>query len=124
MINSSLSTKLAHTERVIDESLHRINKAYARCVRDRARLDNGRRRICETEALLAQAKPLRRATFKVLIVEDNELNMKLCNDLLKVNGYTTLQAENGLEALRFARLHRPDLILMEIGLPDISGLEV
>ena len=64
------------------------------------------------------------AARKVLIVEDNELSMKLVNDLLQVHGYTTLQAMDGLEALRLARLHRPDLILMDIQLPEVSGLEI
>ena len=66
----------------------------------------------------------RRAARKVLIVEDNELNMKLLNDLLEAHGYTILQAKDGLEALRIARLHRPDLILMDIQLPEVSGLEI
>jgi two-component system, cell cycle response regulator DivK len=61
---------------------------------------------------------------KVLIVEDNELNMKLFNDLLMAHGYDTLQTKDGNEALALARRHRPDLILMDIQLPEISGLEV
>lgn len=61
---------------------------------------------------------------KVLIVEDNELNMKLFNDLLKAHGYDTLQTKDGAEVLALARRHRPDLILMDIQLPEISGLEV
>jgi two-component system cell cycle response regulator DivK len=60
----------------------------------------------------------------VLIVEDNELNMKLFHDLLDANGYRTLQTRDGLEALELARTHRPDLILMDIQLPEVSGLEV
>src|SRR5438270_12490422 len=60
----------------------------------------------------------------VLIVEDNELNMKLFNDLLEAHGYTTLQTKDGREALDIARLHRPDLILMDIQLPEVSGLEI
>ena len=60
----------------------------------------------------------------VLIVEDNELNMKLFNDLLEAHGYTTLQTKDGVEALQIARLHRPDLILMDIQLPEVSGLEI
>ena len=66
----------------------------------------------------------RRAARKVLIVEDNELNMKLFNDLLEWHGYTTLQTKDGLDALQIARLHRPDLILMDIQLPEVSGLEI
>ena len=66
----------------------------------------------------------RRTGRKVLIVEDNELNMKLFNDLLEAHGYTTLQTKDGREALSIAREHRPDLILMDIQLPEISGLEI
>ncbi len=60
----------------------------------------------------------------VLIVEDNELNMKLFHDLLDAHGYGTLQTRDGMEALDLAREHRPDLILMDIQLPEVSGLEV
>lgn len=60
----------------------------------------------------------------VLIVEDNELNMKLFNDLLDAHGYRTLQTRDGMEALDMARTHKPDLILMDIQLPEVSGLEV
>ena len=61
---------------------------------------------------------------KVLIVEDNELNMKLFHDLLDSQGYETLQTREGLQAMALARAHSPDLILMDIQLPEISGLEV
>lgn len=60
----------------------------------------------------------------VLIVEDNELNMKLFHDLLEAHGYDTIQTRDGMDALRLARKHRPDLILMDIQLPEVSGLEV
>ena len=60
----------------------------------------------------------------VLIVEDNELNMKLFNDLLEAHGYLTLKTANGVEAVELARAHHPDLILMDIQLPEVSGLEV
>ena len=60
----------------------------------------------------------------VLVVEDNELNMKLFHDLLEAHGYNILQTRNGLEAIDLARAHRPDLILMDIQLPEVSGLEV
>lgn len=60
----------------------------------------------------------------VLIVEDNDLNMKLFNDLLQANGYATLQTKDGREAIALARANRPDLILMDIQLPEISGLEI
>ncbi len=60
----------------------------------------------------------------VMIVEDNELNMKLFNDLLESRGYTVIQTRNGMEALDLARAHMPDLILMDIQLPEVSGLVV
>ncbi len=60
----------------------------------------------------------------VLVVEDNELNMKLFHDLLEANGYATIQTRSGLEAIDLAREHHPDLILMDIQLPEVSGLEV
>ncbi len=59
-----------------------------------------------------------------MIVEDNELNMKLFHDLLDAHGYETLQTRDGTQALSLAKLHRPDLILMDIQLPEVSGLEV
>jgi len=61
---------------------------------------------------------------RVMIVEDNELNMKLFNDLLEAQNYETIQTSNGLEVLDLARKHRPDLILMDIQLPEVSGLDV
>jgi two-component system cell cycle response regulator DivK len=60
----------------------------------------------------------------VLIVEDNELNMKLFHDLLEAHGYHILQTRDGMEALQIARDHKPDLILMDIQLPEVSGLQV
>ncbi|WP_149165310.1 response regulator [Azospirillum brasilense] len=65
-----------------------------------------------------------RTVKRVLIVEDNELNMKLFHDLLEAHGYATLQTSSGMDALAMAREHRPDLILMDIQLPEVSGLEV
>lgn len=59
----------------------------------------------------------------ILIVEDDVPNMKLFNDLLQAQGYKTLQSVDGLDCLRLAREHRPDLILMDIQLPKISGAE-
>ena len=63
-------------------------------------------------------------TKTVLIVEDNELNMKLFHDLLDAHGDNILQTKDGMEALDIAREHHPDLILMDIQLPEVSGLEV
>ena len=79
----------------------------------------------ESSRAIAGRRPeVQQAVKTVLIVEDNELNMKLFHDLLDAHGYRTLQTRNGLEALKIAREHRPDLILMDIQLPEISGLEV
>ncbi len=64
------------------------------------------------------------ATKTVLVVEDNDLNMKLFHDLLEAHGYNILQTKDGMEALQLARKHKPDLILMDIQLPEVSGLEV
>lgn len=63
-------------------------------------------------------------TKTVLIVEDNELNMKLFNDLLQAHGIGTIQTRSGIEAIELARKHMPDAILMDIQLPEVSGLEV
>ncbi|MCB1476192.1 MAG: response regulator [Rhodobiaceae bacterium] len=60
----------------------------------------------------------------VMIVEDNELNMKLFHDILEANGYDTVETRSGIEALDLARKHQPNLILMDIQLPEVSGLEV
>ena len=59
-----------------------------------------------------------------MIVEDNELNMKLFHDLLETHGLNTIQTRSGLAALDLAKEHQPDLILMDIQLPEVSGLEV
>jgi two-component system cell cycle response regulator DivK len=64
------------------------------------------------------------STKRVLIVEDNELNMKLFRDLLEAHGYVTFQSPDGQDALEKARTVRPDLVLMDIQLPVISGLDV
>lgn len=61
---------------------------------------------------------------KVLVVEDNELNMKLFHDLLEAHGITTIQTRDGRNVLEIARNEKPDLILMDIQLPEISGLDV
>ena len=59
----------------------------------------------------------------ILIVEDNEKNMKLVRDILRHNKYATLEATNGLDGVRIATESRPDLVLMDIQLPDIDGIE-
>jgi two-component system cell cycle response regulator DivK len=79
----------------------------------------------ERSTTIAGRNPeVRQMSKTVLIVEDNELNMKLFHDLLDANGYLTLQTRSGIEALGLARQHRPNLILMDIQLPEVSGLEV
>ena len=55
----------------------------------------------------------------ILIVEDNDLNMKLINDLLQAHGYETMQTMDGRDVLQLARENRPDLIIMDIRLPEI-----
>jgi two-component system, cell cycle response regulator DivK len=60
----------------------------------------------------------------ILIVEDNELNMKLWNDILEAQGYALFKTALGLEAVAIARESRPDLILLDIQLPDLSGFDV
>jgi len=59
----------------------------------------------------------------VLVVEDDGLNLKLFNELLQANGYNTLQASDGHDAVDLSRRFRPDLVLMDIRLPGLSGLE-
>ena len=59
----------------------------------------------------------------ILIVEDNEKNMKLARDILGAKGYATLEAANGLDGVSLALAHKPDLVLMDIQLPDINGIE-
>lgn len=61
---------------------------------------------------------------KVMIVEDNELNMKLFHDLLEAHDIAVIQTRDGREVLDMARAEKPDLILMDIQLPEVSGLDV
>ncbi|MGE3714486.1 MAG: response regulator [Alphaproteobacteria bacterium] len=61
---------------------------------------------------------------RILIVEDNDLNLKLFRDLLTAHGYETIETKEGMEAISLARSEKPDLILMDIQLPEISGLDV
>jgi two-component system cell cycle response regulator DivK len=60
---------------------------------------------------------------QILVVEDNDRNMKLFRDVLQATGYRTLEASTGGEALTLATEHRPALILMDIQLPDMDGVE-
>jgi two-component system cell cycle response regulator DivK len=60
---------------------------------------------------------------QILVVEDNERNMKLFCDLLQASGFGTLEATTGERAVEVALEHRPDLVLMDIQLPGIDGIE-
>jgi len=80
--------------------------------------------MIESYGVVGTRAMLRVMPKKILIVEDNELNMKLFHDLLEAHGYETLQTQEGQKALEIAREHRPDLILMDIQLPGVSGLEI
>jgi two-component system cell cycle response regulator DivK len=59
----------------------------------------------------------------ILIVEDNEKNLKLARDVLRFNGFRTVEATSGEDALLMTREHLPDLVLMDIALPGIDGVE-
>jgi two-component system cell cycle response regulator DivK len=61
---------------------------------------------------------------RILIVEDNDLNLKLFRDLLTAHGYDTIETKEGMEAIRLTKDQHPDLILMDIQLPEVSGLDV
>lgn len=65
----------------------------------------------------------RLATKRILIVEDNELNLKLLHDVLEAYGYATMTTREGAVGLALAREKRPDLILLDLQLPDISGFD-
>ena len=67
--------------------------------------------------------PQRAATKQILIVEDNALNLKLLHDVLEAHGYATITTGEGRAAVPLAREHWPDLVLMDLQLPDISGLD-
>jgi two-component system cell cycle response regulator DivK len=78
--------------------------------------------IPEDRAMVG-AEPLCPAAKRILVVEDNELNMKLLNDVLEAHGYEVMSTDRGLVAIEWARLYQPDLILMDLQLPDLSGLD-
>jgi len=100
-----------------DSSLIKENRVYSFVDGNGPRQRRGKRGKRAVAMLQVMSK-------KVLIVEDNELNMKLFHDLLEAHGYETLQTREGLKAIDIAREHRPDLILMDIQLPEVSGLDV
>ena len=83
------------------------------------------RNFCGPDAVEnGAAEKANRVLKRILVVEDNELHLRLLNDLLKVHGYKILKTEYGREAVKLARDNSPDLILMDIKLPDLCGLEV
>ena len=61
---------------------------------------------------------------KIMVVEDNEINLKLFNDLLKAQGYEVIATQDGTVAVELARTSGPDLVLMDVNLPKISGLAI
>ncbi len=61
--------------------------------------------------------------MKVLVVEDNPMNMELAVDLLEVAGYEVLQATNAMDGISVAKAQHPDIILMDLGLPGMNGLQ-
>ena len=63
------------------------------------------------------------ASELILIVEDNEQNRKLTRDLLQVNGYRTIEAETGEDAIALAAARVPDLVVMDVHLPGMSGVD-
>jgi two-component system, cell cycle response regulator DivK len=60
---------------------------------------------------------------RILVVEDNQKNMKLVRDVLEASGFRTLEAPTGEQGVELAIEHRPDLVLMDVQLPDIDGVE-
>ncbi|HEU0219088.1 MAG TPA: response regulator [Stellaceae bacterium] len=72
---------------------------------------------------MSGAEPSTATSKRILVVEDNELNMKLLNDVLEAHGYDVLSTGRGEVAVEWAREYHPDLILMDLQLPDLSGLE-
>jgi len=82
--------------------------------------------VSKQNGAAAARQPEQQATAAktILVIEDNDLNMKLFQTLLEMRGYGVLPARDGKEGLRLARAHRPDLIIMDIQLPEVSGLEV
>jgi two-component system cell cycle response regulator DivK len=113
-----------------------FSQSAAECLRFRNESSLGFNEWCEARAgvlrgalevlrVHARGREAGQAMSKtVLIVEDNELNMKLFHDLLEAHGYQIVGTRNGIEALDLARKHKPDLVLMDIQLPEVSGLEV
>lgn len=64
------------------------------------------------------------ARKKVMVVEDNELNQRLFHDLIQISGADVVQTRDGSQVIEMAKSEKPDLILMDIQLPQVSGLEL
>lgn len=79
---------------------------------------------CERSNALKRGTAVSSSGQVILLIEDNAASMEFCQVVLEAYGYSVLQATNGIEGLRMACEHRPDLILTDIQLPTISGLEV
>jgi two-component system, cell cycle response regulator DivK len=73
--------------------------------------------------MMSGAEPTHTAPKRILVVEDNELNMKLLNDVLEAHGFEVISTSRGTVAVEWAREFHPDLILMDLQLPDLSGLD-
>jgi len=67
---------------------------------------------------------LKKISKKILIIEDNVMNMKLFHDLLEAHGFTIIETDDGSNAVNMVREIAPDLILMDIQLPEVSGLDI
>ena len=74
------------------------------------------RKVCSVLMAVAQKQ--------IMIVEDNAPSMRLATDLLEMNGFSVLQASTGVQALEMLTTNTPDLILLDIGLPDMSGFDI
>jgi two-component system cell cycle response regulator DivK len=107
------------TSRAVEHALKKDPEARAKVESHRESASNS---TATNDSDLCTPSAIRRK--KILIVEDDELNMKLFHDLLEFHGYETLQIKDGREVIDLAKKHSPDLILMDIQLPKVSGLEV
>jgi two-component system, cell cycle response regulator DivK len=105
----------------------RINYQFAPTKPDRDLISNlmalWPTEIKDARTMPAAPKPPRIAAQRILVVEDNELNMKLLNDVLEAHGYQVMSTGRGEVAIEWAQQYRPELILMDLQLPDLSGLE-
>jgi two-component system, cell cycle response regulator DivK len=118
---SSWLPKVRHKQGSRADGSGRIETIAKRTGADNKMMDNATTKATSSTQSYGAMTAMQK---KVLVVEDNELNMKLFNDLLEAHGYKVVQTRDGLSALEIAREHMPDLILMDIQLPEVSGIEV